>query len=87
MGRKAGITADDVAVAAAAIADRDGLEAATLTAVAADLGIQTPSLYNHVRGTLVLVPGSKPDVASLRMAPVDGYQLLAQIEQGALQHA
>ena len=50
MGRKAGITLDDVAVAAMTIADRDGLDAATLTAVADELGIKTPSLYNHVDG-------------------------------------
>lgn len=50
MGRKAGITRDDVVAAAAAIADSEGLEAATLTAVADRLGIKTPSLYNHVNG-------------------------------------
>jgi AcrR family transcriptional regulator len=50
MGRKAGITVDDIVGSAAGIADRDGLEAATLTAVAAELGIKTPSLYNHVQG-------------------------------------
>lgn len=50
MGRKAGLTIDDVTRSAAAIADRDGLDATTLTAVAADLGIKTPSLYNHVQG-------------------------------------
>ncbi len=50
MGRKAGLTLDDVVDAAAGIADRDGLDAATLTAVAAELGIKTPSLYNHVSG-------------------------------------
>ena len=50
MGRKAGISIDDIVTAAAAIADRDGLAAATLSAVAADLGIKTPSLYNHVAG-------------------------------------
>jgi AcrR family transcriptional regulator len=50
MGRKAGITLDDVAEAAASIADREGLEATTLTAVAVELGIKTPSLYNHVSG-------------------------------------
>ena len=73
MGRKAGITADDVAMAAAAIADRDGLEAATLTAVAADLGIQTPSLYNHVRGLtglrrLMAIHGSQLLLESFRSA-------------------
>ena len=50
MGRKAGITLGYVAIAAATIADRDGLAAATLTAVALELGIKTPSLYNHVDG-------------------------------------
>ena len=50
MGRKAGINIDDIAASAAIIADRDGLATATLTAVAKDLGIKTPSLYNHVKG-------------------------------------
>lgn len=50
MGRKAGITLADVATAGAAIADDKGLESATLTAVASELGIKTPSLYNHVAG-------------------------------------
>lgn len=64
VGRKAGITIDDIAASAAAIADQDGLEAATLTAVASDLGIKTPSLYNHVEGLsglrrLLAMHGSK----------------------------
>lgn len=50
MGRKAGIELEDVVDAAMIIADRDGLEAATLSAVARELGIKTPSLYNHVSG-------------------------------------
>jgi AcrR family transcriptional regulator len=50
MGRKAGITIQDIVDTAAAIADRDGLAAATLSAVAAELGIKTPSLYNHIAG-------------------------------------
>lgn len=50
MGRKAGLSLVDVVDAAQAIADRDRLEAATLTAIAAELGIKTPSLYNHVEG-------------------------------------
>lgn len=50
MGRKAGITIDDIVGAAAAIADRDGLAATSLSAVAAELGIKTPSLYNHIAG-------------------------------------
>jgi AcrR family transcriptional regulator len=48
---------DEAAVVAAAarIADADGLDAATLARVAAELGIRSPSLYNHVesRGALL----------------------------------
>lgn len=54
MGRKVGITTHDVAEKAAEIADGQGLEAATLTAVATALGIKTPSLYNHVEGLVGL---------------------------------
>jgi AcrR family transcriptional regulator len=50
MGKKVGLTLEDVVDAAATIADRDGLEAASLRAVADELGIKTPSLYNHVAG-------------------------------------
>lgn len=50
MGRKVGLELDDVVDAAMEIADRDGIEAATLSAVARELGIKTPSLYNHVDG-------------------------------------
>ncbi len=50
MGKKVGLTLEDVIAAASTIADRDGLEAASLSAVASALGIKTPSLYNHVAG-------------------------------------
>ncbi len=50
MGRRAGIDYDDVVECATRIADRDGLDAVTPSAVAADLGIRTPSLYYHVEG-------------------------------------
>jgi AcrR family transcriptional regulator len=39
-----------VVEAAAALADEEGLEGVTLAALAARLGIRTPSLYNHVAG-------------------------------------
>jgi len=39
-----------VVEAAAAIADRHGLESVTLKAVAAELGIKAPSLYNYFPG-------------------------------------
>ena len=51
MARKAGIALDEIVDAAAEIADRDGLEAATLSVVAAAVGIRTPSLHYRVGGT------------------------------------
>lgn len=73
MGRKAGISTDDVARVAATIADRDGLDATTLTAVAGNLGIKTPSLYNHVDGLaglrrLLAIHGSKLLLEEFRSA-------------------
>ncbi|BBI34841.1 TetR-like C-terminal domain-containing protein [Cohnella abietis] len=47
---RAGIKPEVVIVAAAAIADRNGWDQITLASVAAQLGIRTPSLYNHVDG-------------------------------------
>lgn len=43
--------------AAAAIADGEGLEAVTLARVAGELGVRTPSLYNHVDGRDGLMHG------------------------------
>lgn len=50
MARKIGLGLDDVAHAAAVVADRAGLDAVTLSAVAAELGVRSPSLYAHVEG-------------------------------------
>jgi AcrR family transcriptional regulator len=50
VARKAGLTLDDVVAAAAALADRDGLDAVTLSRIARDLGVRPPSLYAHVDG-------------------------------------
>jgi AcrR family transcriptional regulator len=47
---RAGLTPDAVVEAAAAVADKDGLEAVTLARLAADLGVRPPSLYKHVDG-------------------------------------
>ncbi|CAA9562701.1 MAG: hypothetical protein AVDCRST_MAG49-2637 [uncultured Thermomicrobiales bacterium] len=47
---RAGLSRRAVVEAAAALADREGLAAVTLARLAADLGIRTPSLYNHVAG-------------------------------------
>lgn len=86
MGRKAGITTEHVAAAAATIADREGLKAATLTAVANELGIKTPSLYNHVEGLaglrrLLAIHGSQILLAEFEeaTADVDGIEALRAI--------
>lgn len=50
MGRKRGLQRRDVVAAAAELADRGGLDAVTLAAVAAALGVRSPSLYAHVEG-------------------------------------
>ena len=50
MGRKLGLTLEQVVEAAAEIADRDGLDALSLASVASALGVRSPSLYNHVDG-------------------------------------
>jgi AcrR family transcriptional regulator len=45
-----GLDRDRVVDAATAIADAEGVGAVTLARVAADLGVRSPSLYNHVDG-------------------------------------
>ena len=59
MGRKLGLTLDDVVAQAAEIADRDGLDQLSLASVASGLGVRSPSLYNHVDG----LPGLRRQLA------------------------
>jgi AcrR family transcriptional regulator len=59
MGRKVGITLDQVVAVATDIADRDGLAGMSLRRVADELGIKTPSLYAHVAG----LPGLRRELA------------------------
>lgn len=47
---RAGLTAESVVAAGAALADAEGLHAATLAALAERLGVKAPSLYAHVGG-------------------------------------
>lgn len=47
---RAGLDAEAVVAAAAALADTDGLHRLTLARLAAALGIRTPSLYAHIDG-------------------------------------
>jgi AcrR family transcriptional regulator len=50
MGRKLGLTLEDVVRAASTIADEGGIEGMNLAAVAEKLGVRPPSLYHHVDG-------------------------------------
>jgi AcrR family transcriptional regulator len=43
-----GLDGDAVVAAAVRVADRDGFDALTLAAVAAEVGVRVPSLYHHV---------------------------------------
>jgi AcrR family transcriptional regulator len=61
MPPRAGLDRAAVVQAAAALADASGLEQITLADVAAQLGVRTPSLYNHVAG----LPGLQRDLALL----------------------
>ena len=47
---RAGLDTESVVDAAAEVADRDGLETLTLARVADEVGVRSPSLYNHVAG-------------------------------------
>ncbi len=47
---RAGLDQDTIVVAAAAIADADGLDGVTIARLAAHFGVRPPSLYNHVAG-------------------------------------
>jgi AcrR family transcriptional regulator len=50
MGKKAGLTKDDVIGAAIVVVDRHGLDGLTVSRVAAELGIRPPSIYHHIDG-------------------------------------
>ena len=50
MSPRTGLGKKSVVEAAASLADEKGLEAVTLSDLASELGIRTPSLYNHVAG-------------------------------------
>jgi AcrR family transcriptional regulator len=53
--RAKGLDADALVAAAGRIADAEGLEAATISRVAADLQVRPPSLYNHVSNHAALM--------------------------------
>ena len=61
MSPRAGLDRATVVAAAAAIADAEGPEAVTLARLADELGVRSPSLYNHVAG----LDGLRREVALL----------------------
>jgi AcrR family transcriptional regulator len=50
MSPRAGLDSHTLVITAAEIADHEGIEAVTLAALAAKLGVRSPSLYNHING-------------------------------------
>jgi len=54
---RANLTTADVVSAAAGIADREGFDAVSVSAVARALGVQPASLYAHVRDRAALLEG------------------------------
>ncbi|MFC4065793.1 TetR/AcrR family transcriptional regulator [Actinoplanes subglobosus] len=54
---RANLTSAAVIRAAADLADRDGFDAVTLSALARGFGVQTASLYSHVRDRSALIEG------------------------------
>jgi len=50
MSPRAGLDTITIIMAAAQIADERGIEEVTLAALAAKLGVRSPSLYNHING-------------------------------------
>lgn len=61
MSRRAGLDKPTVVAAAAALVNRDGVAALSLKRLADELGVQTPSLYNHVDG----LPGLERELTLL----------------------
>jgi AcrR family transcriptional regulator len=56
---RAGLDTETVVAAAAGLVNAEGSEALSLSRLAERLGVQTPSLYNHVNG----LPGLKRELA------------------------
>ena len=50
MPPRAGVTVDRIVDVAAMLADRDGYDTLTIARIAEELGVRSPSLYNHVEG-------------------------------------
>ena len=71
-GRRAPRSRDDIAEAAVAVADAEGLEAVSMRRVASELGLGTMSLYHYVR--------SKDELLDLMGDAIMGGQLVDEAE-------
>jgi AcrR family transcriptional regulator len=85
-GRRAPRSRDDIAEAAVAVADADGLEAVSMRRVASELGLGTMSLYHYVRSKDELLDlmgnwimgGQLVDEGDLRRGWREGLTAIAQ---------
>ena len=85
-GRRAPRSRDDIAEAAVAVADADGLDAVSMRRVASELGLGTMSLYHYVRSKDELLDlmgnwimgGQLVDEADLRRGWREGLTAIAQ---------
>ena len=75
MSPRAGLDKERVVRAAAELLNAEGPAALTLNRLAKRLGVQTPSLYNHVDG----LPGLQYELALLNVSSVD-----ERLEQAAI---
>ncbi|MFC8664079.1 MULTISPECIES: TetR/AcrR family transcriptional regulator C-terminal domain-containing protein [Streptomyces] len=66
-GRRLGLTQEKVVAAAITVIDRDGLDSFSVRRLAAELGIEAMSLYNHVPNKEALLDG----VAETLLAGID----------------
>jgi AcrR family transcriptional regulator len=75
-GRRAPRSRDDIAAAAIAVADAEGIDAVSMRRVAAELGLGTMSLYHYVR--------SKDELFDLMSDGIMGGQLVddAELQKG-----
>ncbi|MEU4422663.1 TetR/AcrR family transcriptional regulator C-terminal domain-containing protein [Actinoplanes sp. NPDC024001] len=71
-GRPPRLSVDEVVAAAIRIADADGLEAASMARVAADLGVATMTLYTYVPSRADLIDLMVDDTLAERALPSDG---------------
>lgn len=73
---RANLSAASVIAAAADLADRDGFDAVSISAVARGFGVQPASLYSHVRDRAALVDGmmilALDDIATAVSAEIEG---------------